>query len=192
MNSKKSGTIDGIPDELWTTLEAELPDLRNYLRSLRTRLGECESDAVNADTGLQAATSVAELRAIRRMASGQSKRPSSTVAWWQLVLAMSLTTLVILAGLHRHSAAIESKLADAMLESQERGEIASREICRVVKEEVQAAAQLDFWRVPNRVDLQKLPAGTYQILERNPNGAERWVNTEIFVRYPQWMPSADK
>ena len=176
MKSGHKHEPDGLPAELWKELEGELPEHVPYLRRIRARLASCDSEMVSADTGLSTATAVAGFRATRRQ------------PWWHLAAAcMGLVVTISGAAWNLNSEADRRQKAQ-VLETVGIMKKQNQWIANMVHQEQLAARDSNSWRVPHKIRLQQLPAGTYQIMETNPDGESRWVSTEIAVERPQWLP----
>lgn len=186
---------DGIPDELFKALEAELPEYTEYLRLIRARLVSCDSEAVNADTGLHTATAVAVFRSIGRggrKSSGATRAMIAMMLWWHWVATIAASSIVLVILLGYHSSVINEEVEGARKKAHADIEGYSQAIAKVVRQEALASRESNAWRVPNKIHLRKLPAGTYQMVETNPAGESRWVTTEFVTDLPEWQPTPGK
>lgn len=184
---------DGVPDELFQALEAELPQHVEYLRRLRARLYGCESDAVNADTGLHTATAVATQRAIARLFRQAIKATRVSVPWWHWVAVVAAIIIVQMIAAQHLESMVNERTIELYKGIYDETEKSGAEIVSVVRQEAQTLTDANSWRVPHKITMRRLPAGTYQLLETNRKGQERWVTVEIEAEFPEWtLPRPEK
>ncbi|GAA5127221.1 hypothetical protein JIN84_08980 [Luteolibacter yonseiensis] len=116
----------------------------------------------------------------------RGKRESSPRWQWAATTAIIVATVFGAAG-------YQNSLADRAQQDQTASITAkivrqSDRIADIVHQEAIADRKSNSWRVPTKVHLQMLPAGTYQMMETNPTGERRWVTVELVVERPQWLP----